>query len=200
MKSYNHFTLSERESIAEKIKEGKSYRQIAKELGRNVSSISREIKRNYSTKANRYHPWRATTLYISRRKKCRRKCKVEKTVSLKQSIIACLLKYWSPKTIAVKASNEGFDISVSTIYRAIYNKKLNGVTAKAYLRRRGYRKYSRNSKKNRFEPEHTIHERPQVCEDKARLGDFEGDTVSGAVGKGCIVTLVDRQSKLLLAY
>ena len=70
MKSYNHFTLSERESIAEKIKEGKSYRQIAKELGRNVSSISREIKRNYPTKANRYLPWRATTLYISRRKKC----------------------------------------------------------------------------------------------------------------------------------
>ena len=29
MKSYTHFTLSERESLSEKLKEGKSYRQIA---------------------------------------------------------------------------------------------------------------------------------------------------------------------------
>ena len=34
---------------------------------------------------------------------------------------------------------------------------------------------------------------------KGRSGDWEGDTVYGAVGKGCLVTLVDRRSKLLLA-
>ena len=46
MRSYKHFTLDERESLRIKLTEGKSLRQIAKELGRNVSTISRELERN----------------------------------------------------------------------------------------------------------------------------------------------------------
>ena len=30
---------------------------------------------------------------------------------------------------------------------------------------------------------HTIHERPEIVETKSRLGDFEGDTVYGGIGK-----------------
>ena len=36
MKFYTHFTLEERNCLADGLKEGKSLRQIAKELGRNV--------------------------------------------------------------------------------------------------------------------------------------------------------------------
>lgn len=200
MKSYKHFTLLERESLAEKLKEGKSFRQIAKEMGRSPSTISREVKRNYSKTSNRYHPWRATTLYIVRRKKSRRKCIVDINPELKKYVIEKLKAYWSPEEIADRGKSEGYNISTSTIYRAVYGKKLDGVTAKSNLRRRGYYKYKKNSKKGAFEPEHTIHERPEVCERKERIGDFEGDTVCGAVGSGCLVTLVDRKSKLLLAY
>lgn len=200
MKSYNHFTLFEREILAEKLNEGKSFRQIAREMERSPSTISREVKRNFSKKKNRYHPWRATVLYITRRKNCRRHFIVESDPELKQFIAECLEKYWSSETIAVKAKEKGFKICFSTIYNAIYSKKFGKNAAKSYLRRRGYRKYTRSSSKSGFKPEHTIYERPQICEEKGRFGDFEGDTVQGSPGKGCLVTFVDRKSKLLVAY
>ena len=58
-----------------------------------------------------------------------------------------------------------------------------------------------NDRKNcsTIHPVHTIHDRPEIVETKIRLGDFEGDTVYGGVAKGCVVTLVDRKSKLLTA-
>ena len=59
MRVYTHFTLSEREYLEAKLKEGKSFRQIAKALGRSPSTISREVKRNWSKKAGHYHHWNA---------------------------------------------------------------------------------------------------------------------------------------------
>ena len=44
MKSYTHFTLSERNCLQQFLSEGKSYREIAKILGRSPSTISREVK------------------------------------------------------------------------------------------------------------------------------------------------------------
>ena len=43
--SYIHLTIEERCCIREYYKKGKSYREIARLIGRNVSTISREIKR-----------------------------------------------------------------------------------------------------------------------------------------------------------
>ncbi len=48
MKSYTHFTLSERNCLQQLLSEGKSYREIAGILDRSPSTISREVKRNYS--------------------------------------------------------------------------------------------------------------------------------------------------------
>ena len=40
-----------------------------------------------------------------------------------------------------------------------------------------------------------IKDRPEVIERRARLGDFEGDTVLGPPGTGGLATLVDRKSR-----
>lgn len=53
MKSYTHFTLSEREYLQESLEKGKSLRKIAEALGRSPSTISREVKRNWSKKVKR---------------------------------------------------------------------------------------------------------------------------------------------------
>lgn len=199
MKSYTHFTLSERESLSEKLKEGKSYRQIAKEMGRSPSTISREVKRNYSKKKDRYHPWRATVLYIVRRKNCRRKYKIDMSPELFEYLINTLEQYWTPEEIAARSSAKGMPISCSTIYRMIKLNKLPNISEKTHLRRHGSRKHQHGANSNTIKPDHVISERPKECELKTRFGDFEGDTVCGAKGKGCIVTLVDRKSKLLAA-
>ena len=44
--SYHHYTIEERCCLREYYKKGYSYRKIAKLLGRNVSSVSRKLRRN----------------------------------------------------------------------------------------------------------------------------------------------------------
>ena len=44
--NYNHLTIEERCCIRKYYNEGKSFREIADLVGRNVSTISREIWRN----------------------------------------------------------------------------------------------------------------------------------------------------------
>ena len=199
MKPYTHFTLEEREIIAESLKEKKSFHEIARQLGRNVSSVSREVKRNFSKTPNRYHPWRATALYIHRRKKCVRKAVIQKDSELYTFIAEGLCKFWSPEIIAARAAMNGHKVSVGTIYRAIRKGVFKGITAKKNLRRHGKKRRGNVSKYQTIHPEHSIHDRPAAVETRERLGDWEGDTVLGGVGKGCIVTCVDRKSRLLVA-
>ena len=198
MRSYQHFTLTERESLSQMFAEGQSMSAIARELGRSKSSISREIARN-KNKNGSYHPWRATVLYICRRKQCVRHDRLEGG-AIRAFVEESLEKAWPPEVIAARWNREHKKdtLSHSTIYRALRKRKLSpGFSAKTHLRRRGKRKNRHNTQA--IIPEHTIHERPGVIEERVRLGDLEGDTVSGAVGKGCVVTFVDRVSRFLYA-
>ena len=98
--SYAHFTLSERFCLQEFLNQGKTFREIAKLMDRSPSTISREVKRNWSKKKNRYNPYRATTLYIIRRKNCVRKPTIKKDTELYWMIKEYLELYWSPDLIA----------------------------------------------------------------------------------------------------
>ena len=69
--------------------------------------------------------------------------------------------------------------------------------SRTHLRRCGKRIVKERQKFNTIHPVHTIHELPETAKSKNRLGDFEGDTVCSS--KGCLVTFVDRKSKLLTA-
>ena len=197
--SYTHFTLEERESLALLLSEGKTQSQIARELGRHRSSIKREIERNYSKTKKRYHPVRATICYIMRRKRCIRRPVIEEGTELYNYILSRLQRFWPPEVIAHKARESGFCIACATIYRAIRKGVFGKLAAKKYLRRRGKNANLSHKNSNVVHPVYTIHDRPAIVETKERFGDWEGDTVYGAIGKGCLVTNVDRKSKLLVA-
>jgi IS30 family transposase len=194
---YKHFTAEERQNLQEKLNEGKNFSEIAREIGKNRSSVSREYKRN-SNKDGKYNWWRATCQYIWRRKQCVRKLRV-KCVKLRTFAIEGFAKRWSPEIIVAryKRENPGEKLSHSTIYRAVKMQELPDITPKTHLRRRGKRKNSHTS--TALKPTHTIHDRPAEVETRERIGDLEGDTVAGAIGKGCLVTLVDRRSRMLYA-
>ncbi len=59
--NYKHFTIEERCCLREYYVKGKSYREIARLLGRNVSSVSRELRRNctFFRDIPRYYPYTA---------------------------------------------------------------------------------------------------------------------------------------------
>lgn len=199
MKSYTHFTLEERNCLQQLLSEGKSYREIAKILERSPSTVSREVRRNYSRKKRRYNAWRATVLYILRRRKCVRKHAIRPDTELYEYIVKCFSEYWSPETIAHKSKCKGYSVCASTIYRAVKENRIAGINARTHLRRRGKKVAKDKQKFNTIHPVHTIHDLPEAAKLKVRFGDFEGDTVCGGKGKGCLVTFVDRKSKILTA-
>ena len=104
--SYTHFTLSERKYLQQLLSEDKSFREIAAILGRNPSSISREVNRNKAKyKPHRktdnkywYNHWRAENLYIRRRREKQRRALNENSLEW-DFIIEGIKKFWSPETI-----------------------------------------------------------------------------------------------------
>lgn len=199
MKSYTHFTLLERECLQLFLEMGKSLREIAKTLGRSPSTISREVKRNWSKKADRYNYWHAQTNYIYRRKKCHRKNNLLLNQEMFKFASDRLHEYWSPEIIAGKWNSEHSEhFSYSSVYRAVRAGLFPGVKPQTHFRRRG-KPYSNQKKSYTRYFESSIHDREQAANDRTRIGDFEGDTVYGSVGKGYLITAVDRRSRLLVA-
>ncbi len=199
MRVYTHLTLSEREYLEEKLKEGKSLRQIADALGRSPSTISRELKRNWSKKAKRYHHWNANNCYKFRRKKCHRKNNLTKNPAAFAYALEKLLLFWSPEIIAGRWNNEHEDkISYSSIYRAVRAGLFPGVKPNTHFRRKG-KPYADKRKSFTQYFDSSIHDREEIANLRGRLGDFEGDTVYGSVGKGYLITGTDRKSRLAVA-
>ena len=76
-------------------------------------------------------------------------------------------------------------MSYQIIYRAIYRGKIRHT--KGHVENRG-----------KISISHTIHERPEEANKRARIGDWEADTVVGKTGKACLVTLTNRYSRFLI--
>ena len=205
--SYTHFTLKERKYLQELLSEGLSFRKIAAILERSPSSISREVRRNrakYKPKRKPdnpywYNHWRTQNLYIRRRREQNRAA-LEPGTDAWEYIVSNLKRFWSPETIREcwhKAFPERRQLCVSTIYRYIVSKKFPGITAKRHLRRRGKLMLPRNSNYNSIQPDRIIPDWPKEIWLRLRIGDWEGDTVYGGIGKGLLVTLVDRKSRFV---
>ncbi len=199
MRSYTHLTLSEREYLEEKLKEEKSLRWIAAALGRSPSTISRELKRNWSKKKNRYHHWNANNCYKYRRKNCHRKNNLTKNPAAFAYVLEKLLLYWSPEIIAGRWNTEHEDkISLRSIYRAVRAGAFPGIKPSTHFRRKGKR-YANQKKSYTRYFDSSIHDREEIVDQRERLGDYEGDTVYGSVGKGYLITCVDRTSRFTVA-
>lgn len=205
--SYRHFTLEERKYLQQLLSEGLSFRKIASILERSPSSISREVSRNRSKyKPHRksdnkydYNHWRAQNLYIRRRREQKRAALTPDMLQWSYMVDG-LRKFWSPEEIQKRWALEHPEekaICASTVYRYVKAKKLPKISAKTHLRRRGKRMLPRNSSYNSIQPDRIIPEWPEVISRRIRVGDWEGDTVYGGVGKGLVVSLVDRKTRFL---
>ena len=206
--SYKHFTLEERRYLQELLSKKLSFRKIAQQLGRSPSSISREVRRNRAKYKPRnsdnpywYNHWRAQNLYIERRRKCVPRALTPCTEEWNYVIDGFRFR-WSPEAIAGRwhlLHPDRKPLSASTLYRYVYAGRLPSIKAKTHLRRRGKRQNKGDSSYNTIHPDRIIPEWPEEIQNRTRIGDYEGDTVYGAAGRGYLVTLVDRKSRYLFA-
>lgn len=207
MNHYNHFTLKERELLKHFLDIGKNQTEISILLGKNKSSISREIRRN--SQDGEYIPCEAHAIYEKRRLHCRPKKKLDNPILFNCVKDLFLNHQWSPEQISarLKYENSNFTISYNTIYRGIYNGTFDekglshgnrGSIRK--LRHRGKSRHTKSyeEKRGKIQISNLITDRPEPANNRERLGDWEADTVLGQTGKACLVTLTDRKSRYLL--
>jgi IS30 family transposase len=174
---------------------GANQKELAQKLGRSPSTISRELRRN--SMGGEYYAAQAQR-EAERRRRERPLTRKMDDPEINATVRDRLTHEWAPQQIAGRMRQQDSDrcVSAQTIYAWIEQDE-HREHWESFLRRRGKRA---NSRKNAaFTGDAArIDQRPEVIEERLRLGDFEGDTVLGPPGTGGLATLVDRKSRFAI--
>ncbi len=196
-------TLAEREEISLGLRCGDTLSRIAAELGRAVSTVSREVAANGGK--GDYRAWRA---HERARHRCLRP-KPRKLASprLAGQVTRWLNQWWSPEEIARRLRLEYPDdpmmwVSHETIYKTLF------VQGRGELRREltrclrsgrtQRRPRSRIETRGRIPGMVMISERPAEVEDRAIPGHWEGDLIIGKNAQSAVGTLVERSTRYVM--
>src|SRR5215210_9223971 len=194
MTGYTQLTREQRYQIYALKKSGHNRTAIAGNVGVHKATIGRELARN--TGGRGYRPKQADELAQERQQQRVR----PRITSAQWTQVEDLLRQeWSPEQISGRLKLEGQrSISHERIYQYVYADKARGGTLYRHLRCRKIRRqrYGSYSRRGQIPNRVLIDQRPQVVERKARLGDWEADTIVGRGHQEAIVSLVERKSKL----
>lgn len=199
--AYTHLTSEDRHYIETRHKMGESTTAIALALVRSQSTISRELRRNRGQRGYRHKQAHAK----ARQRHVDKPKAVKLTLELVGSISVLLEQQWSPEQISGRLKTEGkTTVCHETIYQHVLKDKRAGGKlylnlrrhTKTYRKRYGSKTGSAKGIPNRVD----IDERPEVANQRDRLGDWEADTMIGKGHQGALVTLDERKSKLRLAF
>ena len=196
--NYKHLSIEERSCIRKYYVDGLSYREIARLIGRNVSTVSRELRRNrtHMYDVPTYYPHTAQKKYLLRRSYCHR------GMFWDQEVIAYiedrLKETWSPEQIACTPSAVRVP-SWRTIYRWLYEKYLLNGNLKV-LRRKG-KSHGIKETRGKYAKGKSIRRRDKAVYRRAEAGHWEADTVVSGLGKSsaCFVTLAERKTRFYMA-
>ena len=196
--NYKHLSIEERSCIRKYYVDGLSYREIARLLGRNPSTISREFKRNrtHMYDVPTYYPHTAQRKYLLRRSYCHRG--MFRSQEVIDYINEKLLLTWSPEQIACTPC-ELIMPSWRTIYRWIYEKYLANGNMKV-LRRKG-KTHGIKETRGKYSKGKSIRKRDKSVYSRAEAGHWEADSVVSGLGKSkaCFATLAERKTRFYIA-
>lgn len=187
--SYIHLPTTERVKIETYLELGMSIRSIARRLGRQPSTVSREIRRNPD-----YVAERAQKRYEKAKTNCGAKTKLDDT--MRRTIVGKLRATWSPEQIVGRLYT-GI-IAFSTIYRWIYAGRID--VPLTVLRQKGKRQKPTETS-GRINVRLSISQRPAEVRGRRTFGHWELDTVVSGRGKSkaCVATFIERKSRFYLA-
>ena len=205
MRKQKKLSAFERDSIALYHTQGISNSEIARRLGREVSTIGRELKRNR---------WGETYVAIHAQNKARERASFVahskqplKNAAVYEYVTARLVDGWSPDQIAGRLKKKYpkekyWWITAETIYRWIYQPEQvkRDDPWYEYLRRKQKKRKKYNGRKvhRAHIPDRiSIHQRDEVIDQRKQFGHWEGDTVEGKGHKDGIHTEVERMSRFI---
>lgn len=210
MPKYKRLSFDERETISRGLACGKSMNQIARDLDRHKSTISREINKKGMTRSN----YRAGIAYRrairNAGKRKHGKYKLLANERLWDVIEGLLRKHWSPEQIVNRikkeyVSDKTMNVSPETIYSYLY------VYPKGELKKELLKHLRRNHKVRRTRTARKAHveayrprdmvlidERPKDVNDRAVPGHWEGDLIYGNRCQSALGTMVERKTRYLM--
>ena len=202
--------LAQRLAIASGLAAGMTHAEIAAGIGFNRSTVSREISRHCDEGGNYdLYAAHAKATQAARRPKPR---KLDTSLRLRDYVLARLTERWSPKQISTMLSkefpeDEEMRLSAESIYQALY------IQGKGSLRQElKVEKALRTGRTSRIPrsalPPRSdgaswvdgceISLRPAEANDRAVPGHWEGDLIIGSDMSSCLITLVERATRLVL--
>jgi IS30 family transposase len=200
---YEQLSLDDRLEIARLRAEGCSVRQIAAALDRSPSSISRELRRNSGTQVG----YKAS--YAQEQTRARRWAgsRLERDPALRRTVLERLARGWSPEQVAGRLAREAGRtvISYESIYRFIYAqiRRAKDYSWRRFLPRgkskRGFRGKRGGSSASFIEGRISVAERPPDAADRKTPGHWEADLMLFSKYGQAVLTIHERQSRLLLA-
>lgn len=194
-----HLTLSQRIELQALKKAGHSQQFIADMIGTSQPTVSRELKRNSSDKQNRYNANTAQKRSDERKQASyATRDRWYDNEHYLQHVIEELRDGKSPEQVTGRRRLLGKEtVSHTTIYTYIEQNKQQGGVLYKYLRYQGKKFKWRGvlSEKTRIVNRKDIAERPEIVNNKERLGDWESDLVVSPRGKlGAVATFAERKS------
>ena len=207
--AHTELNLRERRTIEDMLNAKIPVREIAAEIGRHVSTIYRDIKRNrYADEdlpeLNGYYGVVAQRAAVQRRA---RRQKLVRLVGLRKAVIKQLKEGWSPEQIAGRLFFEGQKVRVSheTIYAYVYSPDGQSKELARYLPNRRKKRRPHHSRRSRglvFPPDRSIHERPDYVDTRETFGEWEGDLMifERAQGKMNVASLIERKTRFAVLF
>ncbi|WP_125780264.1 IS30 family transposase [Pseudoalteromonas rubra] len=191
---YQQLTEGRRYQISTLLEVGCSASEIAKKVKCHRSTVYRELRRHRINES--YCPDAAHVMAIGKRKTAQKYRIPQKRIDF---IRILLQSDWSPEQISAVLTSIKQPISHEWIYRYVAVDKRNGGKLYRHLRQ-GHKRYrrGRNDKGPTILNAMSIDGRPEVVEERTRLGDWEIDTVLGKQGTGALVTVLERKTRFYL--
>jgi transposase, IS30 family len=199
----HHLTAADRGKIEVLLQENYTNKYIALVLNIHPSTVGREIAKGLDGSGN-YLAWVAQVAYETNRSRCKQIPILDHPANhrLRGKIVACLQLGWDPSMIASRLKAEGYELYVcaETIYKWIYGSSW-AIAEKLYQylrlgKKRRTKQKGRSSHRSKIPNRISIHDRPAIIDEKARLGDWEGDSVI-YTNKYAINTLNERITSLV---
>jgi len=191
----NKLTSEDRCKIETLFNAGLKASQIAKQMGRHKSTITRELDRNSVDGFCKHED----ALALSQK---RRSCGGRKKLTADNWTYVRVLLYmkWSPEQISgwLKANpGIGFYVSDEYIYDYVRKNRAEGGDLYTQLRRGGrlYNNSKHRPYRGKIKDRISIEKIPEIVDKRIRIGDWEVDSVIGKLNKSSLVTLVERMSR-----
>lgn len=197
---HTHLTLEDREQIFLLKVRGYSLRAIARELGKDHSTIVRELKRHrFRGLPSHYHPYRAWDEALRKKRRAARRPLLKHPL-IQDYATEKLKEGWSPEQIAGRLGQDhpGCSISHETIYHWIYCK---AKTLIPFLARRHKRRRKKSSpRRPRSLPipyRIGLEARPEEANKRLELGHWEADSMVSRASRTAFHVLVERKTRLV---